>query len=145
MIRRPPRSTLFPYTTLLWARVGMQYCVKCGHEVKVDTVQEVVDALIADCGLRIADLKDGAAQSGIPNPQSAIVVAFPLPHSAHRPDVELAAQLRAAGFVRAQLDGALVRLDEADLERRVRGAEEVLVVGDRRPASEGNRGRVADA
>src|SRR5437899_1119841 len=138
-------TEIYDFLRLLWARVGTQYCVKCGHEVKVDTVQEVVDALIADCGLRIADLKDGAAQSGIPNPQSAIVVAFPLPPSAHRPDVELAAQLRAAGFVRAQLDGALVRLDEADVERRVRGAEEVLVVVDRLPASEGNRGRLADA
>src|SRR5438045_8238542 len=97
-------TEIYDVLRLLWARIGTQYCVKCGHEVKVDTVQEVVDALIADCGLRIADLKDGAAQSGIPNPQSAIVVAFPLPHSAHRPDVELAAQLRAAGFVRAQLD-----------------------------------------
>src|SRR5256886_16669170 len=102
MIRRPPRSTLFPYTTLFRSRVGTQYCVKCGHEVKVDTVQEVVDALIADCGLRIADLKDGAAQSGIPNPQSAIVVAFPLPHIAHRPDVDVADQLAAAGSVPAQ-------------------------------------------
>src|SRR5437867_11962570 len=138
-------TEIYDFLRLLWARVGTQYCVKCGHEVKVDTVQEVVDALIADCGLRIADLKDGAAQSGIPNPQSAIVVAFPLPPSAHRPDVELAAQLRAAGLVRAQLDGALVRLDEADVERRVRGAEEVLVVVDRLPASEGNRGRLADA
>src|SRR5205809_4735257 len=73
-------TEIYDYLRLLWARVGTPYCVTCGHEVKVDTVQEVVDALIADCGLRMADLKDGAAQFGIPNPQSAIVVAFPLPH-----------------------------------------------------------------
>src|SRR5438094_1495017 len=138
-------TEIYDFLRLLWARVGTQFCVKCGHEVKVDTVQEVVDHLIADCGLPIADLNDHAGQSAIRNPQSAIVVTFPLPPSAHRPDVELAAQLRAAGFVRAQLDGALVRLDEADVERRVRGAEEVLVVVDRLPASEGNRGRLADA
>jgi excinuclease ABC subunit A len=104
-----------------------------------------VDHLIADCGLPIADLNHHASQSAIRNPQSAIVVTFPLPPSAHRPEVELAAQLRAAGFVRAQLDGAVVRLDEPDAERQVRGAEEVLVVVDRLPASEGNRGRLADA
>src|SRR5213596_315569 len=140
-------TEIYDFLRLLWARVGTQHCVKCGHEVKADTVQEVVDALIADCGLAIADStgRTPDQQSAIRNPQSAIVVAFPLPHSAHRPDVELAAQLRAAGFVRAQLDGALVRLDEADVERRVRGAEEVLVVVDRLPASEGNRGRLADA
>src|SRR5439155_13433183 len=65
-------------------------------------------------------------QSAIRNPQSAIAVTFPLPQSAHRPEVEVAAQLRAAGFVRAQLDGAVVRLDGPDVERRVREAGEVL-------------------
>src|SRR5437899_1311339 len=115
-------TEIYDFLRLLWARVGTQFCVKCGHEVKVDTVQEVVDHLIADCGLPIADLNDHASQSAIRNPQSAIVVTFPLPPSAHRPDVELAAQLRAAGFVRAPLDGAVVRLDEPDAERRVAGA-----------------------
>src|SRR5437899_2689039 len=138
-------TEIYDFLRLLWARVGTQYCVKCGHEVKVDTVQEVVDHLIADCGLPIADLNDHASQSAIRNPQSAIVVTFPLPPSAHRPEVELAAQLRAAGFVRAQLDGAVVRLDEPDAERQARGAAEVLVVVDRLPASAGNRGRLADA
>src|SRR5437763_15951833 len=140
-------TEIYDFLRLLWARVGTQFCVKCGHEVKVDTVQEVVDHLIADCGLAIADSTDRTPdeQSAIRNSQSAIVVAFPLPQSAHRPDVELAAQLRAAGFVRAQLDGAVVRLDEPDAEHRVRRANEVLVVVDRLPASEGNRVRLADA
>src|SRR5205823_7306852 len=78
-------------------------------------------------------------------PDRAVVVAFPLPASAHRPDVDLAAQLRAAGFVRAQADGALLRLDEPGAERRVREAVDVLVVVDRLSASEANRGRLADA
>src|SRR5437773_546523 len=140
-------TEIYDFLRLLWARVGTQHCVKCGHEVKADTVQEVVDALIADCGLAIADStgRTPDQQSAIRNPQSAIVVTFPLPPSAHRPDVELAAQLRAAGFVRAQLDGAVMRLDEPDAEHRVREAGEVLVVVDRLPASEGNRGRLADA
>src|SRR5438046_352872 len=124
-------TEIYDFLRLLWARVGTQFCVKCGHEVKVDTVQEVVDALV-----------DVGARHAAPLP---IVISFPLPPSAHRPDVELAAQLRAAGFVRAQLDGAPVRLDEPDAEGRVRGAGEVLVVVDRLPASEGNRARLADA
>jgi len=138
-------TEIYDFLRLLWARVGTQYCVRCGHEVKVDTVEEVVDALIADCGLAIADLKDDRSQSATRNSQSAILVAFPLPASAHRPDVAVAAQLRAAGFVRAQLDGAVVRLDAADAEQRVREAREVLVVVDRLPAAEPNRGRLADA
>ncbi len=123
-------TEIYDFLRLLWARVGTQYCVKCGHVVKADTVQEVVDELMGA----------GSREQSVP-----VLVAFPLPASAHRPDVEVAAQLRAAGFVRAQLDGALVRLDEVDAERRVREAGEVLVVVDRLSASEPNRGRLADA
>src|SRR6266550_139694 len=103
-------TEIYDFLRLLWARTGTQHCVKCGNVVKVDTVQEVVDELIAD---------ERPNQSTIRNPQSAIAVTFPLPASAHRPDVEVAAQLRAAGFVRAQLDRVL--------------------------ASDATRGRLADA
>src|SRR6266566_2234240 len=139
-------TEIYDFLRLLWARTGTQHCVKCGSVVKVDTVQEVVDELIADGGLPIADSPDERPnQSTIRNPQSEIAVTFPLPASAHRPDVEVAAQLRAAGFVRAQLDGVLARLDPPDAEQRVREAQEVLVVVDRLPASDATRGRLADA
>jgi len=123
-------TEIYDFLRLLWARVGIQHCVECGHVVKADTVQEVVDELV------------GAGSGGQSQP---VLVTFPLPASAHRPDVEVAAQLRAAGFVRAQIDGTLIRLDPPDAEQRVRQAEEVLVVVDRLPALEGNRGRLADA
>src|SRR2546428_8891584 len=129
-------TEIYDFLRLLWARTGTQHCVKCGNVVKVDTVQEVVDELIAD---------ERPNQSTIRNPQSAIAVTFPLPASAHRPDVEVAAQLRAAGFVRAQLDGVLARLDPPDAEARGREARGVLVVVDRLPASDATRGRLADA
>src|SRR5881397_986673 len=139
-------TEIYDFLRLLWARTGTQHCVKCGSVVKVDTVQEVVDELIADGGLPIADSPDERPhQSTIRNPQSEIAVTFPLPASAHRPDVEVAAQLRAAGFVRAQLDGVLARLDPPDAEQRVREAREVLVVVDRLAASDATRGRLADA
>src|SRR5712664_753506 len=96
-------TEIYDFLRLLWARTGTQHCVKCGSVVKIDTVQEVVDELIADCGLAIADSAVGVRdQSAIRNPQSAIAITFPLATSAHRPDVDAAAQLRAAGFVRAQ-------------------------------------------
>ena len=140
-------TEIYDFLRLLWARTGTQHCVKCGSVVKVDTVQAVVDELIADCGLAIADStrRTPNEQSAIRNPQSAIAITFPLPSSAHRPDVDVAAQLRAAGFVRAQLDGVLVRLDPHDAEQRVREAREVLVVVDRLAASDATRGRLADA
>src|SRR5438876_20305 len=119
------------FLRLLWARAGTQTCLQCGHEVKRDTVQEVVDAVIADFGMR--------------NAEFPVLVSFPLPASAHRPDVEVAAQLRAAGFVRAQIDGETVRLDEAGAEQRVRAGKDVLVLVDRIDRTEENRGRLAEA
>ncbi len=138
-------TEIYDFLRLLWARVGIPHCVNCGQVVKVDTVQEVVDELMVEVGTRKSELEGSATSSAFRVPRSALVIAFPLPASAHRPDVELAAQLRAAGFVRAQLDGTVTRLDEPDAERRVRAAEEVLVVVDRLPAWEENRGRLADA
>src|SRR5438132_4442996 len=138
-------TEIYDFLRLMWARVGTPYCVKCGREVKADTVQEVVDDLIADCGLPIAESSGRASESEIRNPQSAIVVSFPLPPSAHRPDVEVAAQLRAAGFVRAQVDGALVRLDAPEAERRGREGAEVRAGVDRVAAADASRGRLTDA
>src|SRR6266581_169450 len=120
-------TEIYDYLRLLWARAGTPHCRRCGAVVKADTVQGVVDELIG---------------RGETEPTS---IAFPLPASAHRPDVEVAAQLRAAGFVRAQVEGSVFRLDEADAERRVRAGGEVLVIVDRVAAAEGNRGRLADA
>src|SRR5437762_469653 len=69
-------TEIYDFLRLLWARTGTQHCVKCGNVVKVDTVQEVVDELIAD---------ERPNQSTIRDPQSAIAVTFPLPASAHTP------------------------------------------------------------
>src|SRR3989441_422912 len=120
-------TEIYDYLRLLWARAGTPYCRTCGAVVKADTVQDVVDALLAA------------------PPDDALLVTFPLPASAHRPEVAVAAQLRAAGFVRAQVNGAVLRLDDAEAERQVREAAEVLVVVDRLAAVDANRGRLADA
>src|SRR5213592_2599691 len=118
------------FLRLLWARAGTQACLQCGQDVKRDTVQEVVDYVLTGNGTR--DTQN-------------VVVAFPLPSSAHRPDVAIATQLQAAGFVRAQVDGQVVRLDEEGAEERVRAGTDVLVLVDRIAATTENRGRLADA
>src|SRR5258705_2971924 len=97
-------TEIYDFLRLLWARTGTPHCVKCGSVVKVDTVQAVVDELLGA----------GSGERSAP-----VLVTFPLPFSAHRPDVEVARQLRAAGFVRAQLDGVLARLDPPDGEQPV--------------------------
>src|SRR5512145_384291 len=118
------------FLRLLWARAGTQTCLQCGCEVKRDTVQEAVDDVLSGNGRRETE---------------NVVVAFPLPQSAQRPDVEIAAQLRAAGFVRAQVDGTVVRLDEEGAETSVRAGTDVLVLVDRIAPTPENRNRLADA
>jgi len=66
-------TEIYDFLRLLWARIGTPYCVKCGQEVKVDTVQEVVDALNAERGTRSAEQKD--------NGRADLIIAFPLPPS----------------------------------------------------------------
>src|SRR6266508_2484554 len=135
------------FLRLLWARAGTQACLQCGQDVKRDTVQEVVDAVLDPHGNGNANV--GAQQAApLPNTEThhdSIVVAFPLPLSAQRPDVEIAAQLRAAGFVRAQVDGNVVRLDEDGAEERVRAGTDILVLVDRIAATTENRGRPGGA
>src|SRR2546430_1221077 len=119
-------TEIYDFLRLLWARTGTQHCVKCGSVVKVDTVQEVVDELVGA----------GGGERSTP-----VLVTFPLPVSAHRPDVDVAAQLRAAGVVRAQIDGVQARLDPPDAEQRGRGAPAVPVVLGRLAAAGPDPGR----
>jgi excinuclease ABC subunit A len=130
-------TEVYDFLRLLWARVGTQYCVKCGGVVRVDTVQAVVDNLLRGRGHGDPGV---GAQHAVP-----LLIAFPLPASAHRPDVDVAAQLQAAGFVRAQVNGDVFRLDDASAEQRMRESPDVLVIVDRVDATDSNRGRVADA
>src|SRR5258708_475845 len=79
---RNPRSTvgtateIYDYLRLLFARVGRTYCLRCGNEVKKDTVDEVADAVLA-LGegtrlnvlfpLRMADTLTNSKRDVIPN------------------------------------------------------------------------------
>ncbi len=143
------------FLRLLWARAGTQTCLQCGRDVKRDTVQEVVDAVLDANGNGSPNVgaqpaaplpdTDPSSPHGVKTDSDSIMVAFPLPQSAQRPDVEIAAQLRAAGFVRAQVDGEVVRLDDDGAEQRVRTGKDVLVLVDRIAATTENRGRLAEA
>src|SRR5690348_4622195 len=80
-------TEIYDYLRLLWARVGVTHCCKCGAVVRAETVQHVVDSVLGGNG----------GPAGEPAP---VTVTFPVPPSARRPDVALADQLRAAGFIR---------------------------------------------
>src|SRR5467141_4537112 len=70
MIRRPPRSTLFPYTTLFPSRAAASGCAQCGYPGGISgrghawespaRGREVAESLWAACARGSGDHRDGA-------------------------------------------------------------------------------------
>jgi excinuclease ABC subunit A len=126
-------TEVYDYLRLLWSRVGHSHCPECGRHVRPDTVSSAVD--------RVLDLPDGMR----------IQVAFPLPRSAEITHELLVSNLRAMGFVRVLVDGALVDLSGAEageastLGTDLTTAGELLVVVDRLKVDPGDSARLADS
>jgi excinuclease ABC subunit A len=121
-------TEIYDYLRLLWARIGHTFCPLCGREMKPDTVQSVTDTVLA--------LPRGAR----------FYVTFPLvlsPEVTHEVVIE---NLRAQGFVRVAVDGAVKHLDDLMTEAiDVTFAKELLVVVDRLAVGDDARDRLADA
>ncbi|HEX2718783.1 MAG TPA: excinuclease ABC subunit UvrA [Gemmatimonadaceae bacterium] len=121
-------TEIYDYLRLLWARVGHTICPACGREMRPDTVQSASDELLAlPAGTRFA-------------------IAFPLRLSSEVAHEVVVENLRAQGFLRVALDGAMKHLDEIAAEPiDVTFAKELLVIVDRLTAAPESAGRIADA
>jgi excinuclease ABC subunit A len=121
-------TEIYDYLRLLWARVGRTFCPVCGRELKPDTVQSVVDAILA-----------------LP-PGTRFAVAFPLHLSSKVTHPVVMENLRAQGFVRVRVDGRIMHLDDVESEKLdLTKVRELLVVVDRLTVSADAAGRLADA
>lgn len=95
-----PRSTvgtiteIYDYLRLLYARIGIQHCYKCGKKVSSMSAQDIVNEILK--------LPKGAK----------IIIYAPLVREKKGTFADLFESLIAKGYVRAQIDGVLVRLDE---------------------------------
>src|SRR6185312_2701083 len=107
-------TEIYDYMRLLWARIGRTFCPVCGRELKPDTVQSVVDAVLAlPTGTRFA-------------------VSFPLRLSSKVTHDVVVENLRAQGFVRVSVDGRILHLDDVAAEKvDLTRTRELLVVVDR--------------
>jgi excinuclease ABC subunit A len=131
-VGRSPRSTvgtvteIADYLRLLFARVGHPVCFQCGREIAAQTVQQVVDRLVA-----------------LPA-ETRLYLYAPVVRDRkgeHRKELEA---LRRGGFVRVRVDGELRDLaDDWTLARTGRHTIEVLV--DRLVARPGVERRLADS
>jgi len=132
-VRRNPRSTvgtvteIYDYLRLLFARAGHPHCPKCGREISSQTVQQIVDAILA-----------------MPQGTRFMIMA-PLIKDRKGEHLAVFDDLRKAGYVRVRVDGKLHDLsDEFALDKNKRHTIESVV--DRLVIGEGEHtGRIADS
>ena len=131
-LSKSPRSTvgtvteIADYLRLLFARVGIPHCPNCGKRIEAQTVQQIVDRILA--------LPEGSRFS----------VLAPIAR-ARKGELKLELErLRRDGFVRARVDGAVVDLgDPIALDRSK--PHDLDVVVDRIVLKEGVKGRLTDS
>ncbi|MBC7789107.1 MAG: excinuclease ABC subunit UvrA [Anaerolineae bacterium] len=121
-------TEIYDYLRLLWARVGHTFCPVCGREMRPDTVQSVVDSVLA--------LPNGTRFS----------VAFPLVLSNLVTQETIIENLRAQGFVRLSIDGITKHVDELSASgKEVTTASDLLVLVDRLVVAADAERRLTDA
>ena len=129
---KSPRSTvgtvteIYDYLRLLWARVGMPHCPKCGKEIKKQTIDQIVD--------RVEALGEG----------TRFVVLSPVIRGKKGEHAKVFEDARKQGFARVRVDGILYDLtEEIKLEKNKKHTIELVV--DRLVLKEGLRRRLTDS
>ena len=129
---RNPRSTvgtvteIYDYFRLLYARIGVPHCPKCGREIKKQTVDQMVDAIMKL------------------EPGTKFQLLAPVVKGRKGRHEKLLAGVKKSGFVRVIVDGNQYDLsEEITLDKNIKHSIEVIV--DRLVAKEGIEARLADS
>ncbi len=129
---RNPRSTvgtvteIYDYFRLLYARIGIPHCPKCGKEIKKQSVDQMVDQIMA--------LKE----------RSKIQLLAPVVRGRKGEHAKLFEQARRSGYVRVRVDGSLYELtEEIKLDKNKKHNIEILV--DRLVVKPGIEKRLTDS
>ena len=127
-----PRSTvgtvteIYDYLRLLWARVGIPHCPKCGKEIARQTIDQIVD--------RVEALGEG----------TRFIVLSPVIREKKGEHTKVFEDARKQGFARVRADGILYDLSEQiTLEKNKKHTIELVV--DRLVIREGQRRRLTDS
>ena len=127
-----PRSTvgtvteIYDYLRLLWARVGVPHCPKCGREIARQTIDQIVD--------RVEALGEG----------TRFIVLSPVVRGKKGEHVKVFEDARKGGFARVRVDGISYDLNEQiACEKNKKHTIELVV--DRLVMKEGQRRRVTDS
>lgn len=113
---RNPRSTvgtvteIYDYLRLLYARIGIPHCPKCGKEISMQTVDQMVD--------RVMKLKEG----------TRIQILSPIVRGRKGEYQKLIEDIKKSGYVRVRIDGILYDLsEEIKLEKNKKHTIEVVI------------------
>ena len=127
-----PRSTvgtvteIYDYLRLLWARVGIPHCPKCGKEIRRQTVDQIVD--------KVLTLEEG----------TRFLVLSPIIRGKKGEHQKVFEDARKSGFSRVRVDGILYDLNEQiTCEKNKKHTIELVV--DRLVIREGQARRIADS
>ena len=111
-----PRSTvgtvteIYDYLRLLWARVGTPHCPKCGKEIKQQTIDQIIDQVMA-----------------LPE-ATRIQVMAPVIRGKKGEHAKIFEDARRSGYVRARVDGSLYELtEEIKLDKNKKHHIEIVV------------------
>ena len=129
---RNPRSTvgtvteIYDYFRLLYARIGIPHCPKCGREINKQTVDQMVDVIMA-----------------LPE-RTKIQILAPVVRGRKGEHVKLFEQAKKSGFVRVIADGSMYELtDEIKLDKNKKHNIEIVV--DRLSVRDGIQKRLTDS
>ena len=127
-----PRSTvgtvteIYDYLRLLWARVGVPHCPKCGREIQRQTIDQIVDQILA--------LPEG----------TRFLILAPVIRGKKGEHRKVLEDARKSGFARVRVDGLLYELtEEIPMEKNKKHTIEVVV--DRLVLRPDLRRRLADS
>ena len=132
---RNPRSTvgtvteIHDYLRLMYARIGVPHCPECGKEIRQQSIDEMVDAVLS--------MPEG----------SKIMIMAPVIRARKGEHIKVLEDARKEGFVRARVNGELVDLDTIeDMPRLDKQKKHFIdIVVDRLVVREGIRQRLSDS
>ena len=111
-----PRSTvgtvteIYDYLRLLWARIGIPHCPKCGKEIRQQSVDQIIDQLMA--------LPEGTRMQ----------VLAPVIRGRKGEYQKVFEDARKSGFVRVRVDGSIYDLsEEIKLDKNIKHTIEIVV------------------
>lgn len=130
---RNPRSTvgtvteIYDYLRLLYSKIGVPHCPKCGKEIKQQTVDQMVD--------KILELPE----------RTRIQVLAPVIRGRKGEHEKVLDHIKKSGFVRARIDGIMYELteDEVKLEKNIKHSIEAVI--DRLVVRDDIRSRLSDS